>query len=54
VLEIPAGTRVPEHILRKWETIYPESVRVKLSVAKGKGSSKRAKVTQVSVKGLRR
>ena len=56
VIELPAGTRVPEHILRKWETIYPESVRAKLSVAKGKRSGKRKKTkpTTVALQGLRR
>jgi len=56
-IEIPAGSRVPEHILRKWETIYPEGTRVELPVPSRSKPSKRKKTKRATaragVRGVR-
>ena len=57
VMEIPAGSRVPEHILRKWETIYPRGTRVELPVSSRNKPSKQKKTkratAQAGVRGVR-
>ena len=57
MIEIPAGSRVPAHILRKCETMYPRGTRVELPVPSRSKSSKRKKTkratAQAGVRGVR-
>lgn len=55
-IEIPAGSRVPEHILRKWETIYPDSERgSRFCTPKRPSKRKKTKraTAQAGVRGVR-
>ena len=55
-IEISAGSRVPEHILRKWETIYPDSERgSRFCTPKRPSKRKKTKraTAQAGVRGVR-
>jgi len=51
LMALPSGSEVPEPILRKWGTIYPAEVRLRLSASKRK-KAKRA-TAQAGVRGVR-